>query len=180
MALFSTLIAQIGLPFLIDLVSSSLKKSDNETLQKVGDVLIEEVSQIDEETLATTSLDHLKIQELELRLEQEKILQVNETYRSEVASNDSYVRRMRPTFGYIMALTWAAQMLAIAYVVITQPSQASYVIEAFGALSMIWSVGLSVLGVYVYNRSQEKKKDQGSQSMIDQIGRVFVKDINKP
>ena len=30
------------------------------------------------------------------------------------AFEDAYVRRMRPTFGYIMALTWLAQMGAIA------------------------------------------------------------------
>ena len=36
------------------------------------------------------------------------------------------------------------------------------VIEALGALSVVWSVGLSVLGVYVYKRSGEKALAAGS------------------
>lgn len=72
--------------------------------------------------------------------------------------NNKYVRRMRPTFGYLMALTWAAQMLALAYVVVFDTGQASLVIEAMESLGTIWTVGLSVLGIYVYKRSEEKKK----------------------
>ncbi len=72
------------------------------------------------------------------------------------ASEDANVRRMRPTFGYVMAATWAAQMGAVAWVVIAAPREAANVIEALGALSVMWSVGLSVLGVYVYKRSADK------------------------
>ncbi len=171
MAFFSTLITQIGLPFLIDLVSSSLKGSENKTLQKAGETLDQTIKTVDSNSLENTSIDLVKVKELEL--EQEKFLQVNETYRSEVASSDPYVRRMRPTFGYIMAATWAAQMLSIAYVVIVTPDVAGHVIEAFGALSMIWSVGLSVLGIYVYNRSQEKRGQNQDQKIMDKIGAVF-------
>jgi cobalamin synthase len=67
-----------------------------------------------------------------------------------------YVRRMRPTFGYIMAVTWAAQMLAIAFVILDAPEKAGNVINAMSNLSTIWTVGLSVLGIYVYKRSREK------------------------
>jgi hypothetical protein len=84
------------------------------------------------------------------------IEQINSSFRTESASNDPYVRRMRPTFGYIMAVTWAAQMLAIAVVILEDPGKAGALIEAMDSLSMIWTVGLSVLGVYVYKRSQEK------------------------
>jgi len=31
--------------------------------------------------------------------------EVNRTWRSEIASSDPYVRRMRPTFGYVLALS---------------------------------------------------------------------------
>ena len=70
---------------------------------------------------------------------------------------------MRPTFGYIMALTWAAQMGAIAYVVAVEPDKAAPVIAAVASLGTIWTVGLSVLGIYVYRRSGEKRQALGAQ-----------------
>ena len=76
---------------------------------------------------------------------------------AESASEDAYVRRMRPTFGYIMALTWLAQMGAIAWVIVADPVQANLIITAMTSLGTIWSVGLSVLGIYVYKRSEDKR-----------------------
>ena len=76
---------------------------------------------------------------------------------AEANSADPYVRRMRPTFGYLMAITWAAQMLGLAYVMIFQTEKAPAVLDGMEALSTIWAVGLSVLGIYVYKRSEEKK-----------------------
>jgi steroid 5-alpha reductase family enzyme len=70
---------------------------------------------------------------------------------------DAYVRRMRPTFGYVMALTWLAQMGAIAWVIVADPVQANLIITAMTSLGTIWSVGLSVLGIYVYKRSEDKR-----------------------
>jgi biotin transporter BioY len=64
---------------------------------------------------------------------------------------------MRPTFGYLMAITWAAQMLGLAYVIVFETAQAGAVLNAMSALSAIWAVGLSVLGIYVYKRSEDKK-----------------------
>ena len=84
------------------------------------------------------------------------IQEINASLRAEVASEDKYVRRMRPTFGYLMALTWAAQMFAIAYVIIFDTDKAGVVMAAMGSLSAIWAVGLSVLGIYVYRRSDDK------------------------
>jgi steroid 5-alpha reductase family enzyme len=76
---------------------------------------------------------------------------------AERASEDAYVRRMRPTFGYIMAFTWLAQMGAIAWVIVADPVQANLIITAMTSLGTIWSVGLSVLGIYVYKRSEDKR-----------------------
>ena len=77
--------------------------------------------------------------------------------RAEVQSQDIYVRRMRPTFGYLMAITWASQMLGIAYIIVFDTQRAGEVMAAIGSLSAIWAVGLSVLGIYVYKRSEDKK-----------------------
>ena len=53
-------------------------------------------------------------------------------------------------------------MLAVAYVIAFEPARAGDVIGALGQLSAIWIVGLSVLGIYVYKRSQEKTSNSHS------------------
>src|SRR5258708_4330511 len=62
------------------------------------------------------------------------IEQVNTSLRAEVTSEDKYVRRMRPTFGYIIAVTWAAQMLAVAAVILATPEKAPLVMNAMSQL----------------------------------------------
>ena len=49
-------------------------------------------------------------------------------------------------------------MGAIAYTVVADPQQAAPVIAAVASLGTIWTVGLSVLGIYVYRRSGEKQR----------------------
>jgi hypothetical protein len=88
--------------------------------------------------------------------------EINQSLRAEISSSDVFVRRMRPTFGYLMAVTWAAQMFGIAYVVIFETEKAPAVLNSMEALSAIWAIGLSVLGIYVYKRSEEKKVIQSS------------------
>jgi hypothetical protein len=83
--------------------------------------------------------------------------EVNQSMRAEINSEDAYIRRMRPTFGYVMALSWAAQMLGVAYIMIFKTNDAIIVINAIESLGTIWAVALSVLGVYVYKRSEDKK-----------------------
>ncbi|SDG43228.1 3TM-type holin [Roseospirillum parvum] len=97
------------------------------------------------------------------RAETERLQIINRTVRAEVASQDAYVRRMRPTFGYIMAASWAVQMGALGYTIVTAPELAGEVITAMASLSTIWSVGLAVLGVYVYKRSAEKQPPSAEQ-----------------
>src|SRR3954463_8964531 len=96
-----------------------------------------------------------KLAELDSADSRTALTKVNRSLRAEVASDDAYVRRMRPTFGYIMAVTWCAQMGAIAWVIVADPVQANLIITAMTSLGTIWSVGLSVLGIYVYKRSEE-------------------------
>lgn len=50
-------------------------------------------------------------------------------------------------------------MMSLAYVVVFDTAQASIVIDAVAELGTIWAVGLSVLGIYVYKRSEEKKQN---------------------
>lgn len=108
------------------------------------------------------------------------IQEINNTLRQEMASDDRYVRRMRPTFGYVMAVTWAAQMLAVAYIIAFVPEQADGVVNAIAALTTIWTVGLSVLGVYVYKRSQEKCTDNFSSPTLGGLIERMITPKKKP
>jgi len=54
--------------------------------------------------------------------------------------------------------TWAAQMLAVAFVILDNPEKAPVLLNAVSSLDTIWTVGLSVLGIYVYKRSGEKRR----------------------
>ena len=113
-----------------------------------------------------TKLLALSGAEMKMSEQQMAYQQINESLRAEVASSDAYVRRMRPTFGYLMAFTWAAQMFAIAYVIVFKTAESSVVLQAMESLGMIWGIGLSVLGVYVYKRSEEKSVQHADSASV--------------
>jgi len=156
------LLANIGLPVLTRVVGRALRGIDHpaataaaDGLDRVGGAV--EGGEIAPEAVADANRHIEAMAELESGDYRTTIREVNRTIRAEVGSDDAYVRRMRPTFGYIMALTWAAQMGAIAWSIVTDPEGASRVIADMANLSVIWTVGLSVLGIYVYKRSEEKR-----------------------
>jgi len=106
--------------------------------------------------------------------ETKRLQSVNETIRAEAASSDPYVRRMRPTMGYALILSWTMTMGAIVYTIVTDPGSASAVIVALADLSVMWSVALSVLGLYVYKRSEDKKPPAGGFGVLGKIaGRIM-------
>lgn len=155
------LLIQAGLPALIKGLADGLKAVNTPVAQGAATALDAlgsafTTGQLTPEQMTILNTHVEKMQELESAERQSSIAQINESLRVEVASNDAYVRRMRPTFGYIIAITWAAQMLALAYVIVFDTAQAAMVIEAVQSLGTIWAVGLSVLGIYVYKRSEEK------------------------
>jgi len=169
--MIETLIAKVGVPALISVLSESLKKTDNPVTKSAGDALAKV-----EEALKTGGISKEQLSEINRHIEtlakmsadenRAAIEQVNQSLRAEVASNDGYVRRMRPTFGYLMAATWPAQMFGIAYVIVFKTEQAGAVMAAMSSLSAIWAVGLSVLGIYVYKRSEEKRAQTGVESIF--------------
>jgi hypothetical protein len=155
------LLSQIGLPVLIRSVTGALEKMSSpvakgaaEALKQVDEAVARGAISLDDVKEANRHLE--KIAEIDSAEFKTLIEQVNASLRAEIASTDMYVRRMRPTFGYIMAVTWAAQMLAIAFTILEDPEYAGQIINAMSNLSAIWTVGLSVLGIYVYKRSKEK------------------------
>lgn len=160
--MISSLLANIGLPVLVAIVGGALGAIDNpvaktasKALEKVDEAL--KAGQITPEQLEEANRHTEKMAEMEMENYQVTLSEINQSLRAEVASDDKYVRRMRPTFGYLMAFTWAAQMFGIAYVIMFDTDKAGVVMAAMGNLSAIWAVGLSVLGIYVYRRSEDKK-----------------------
>lgn len=154
-------LAQIGIPALVKGLAEGLSQLKSPVAQGAAAALGELGAafgngSIDPAQMAELNRHVEKLEEIESAERQASIQSINESLRAEVASGDPYVRRMRPTFGYIIALTWGAQMLALAYVIVFETSEASLVIEAMERLGTIWAVGLSVLGIYVYKRSEEK------------------------
>lgn len=177
------LIAQIGLPLLIKAVGAGLSRLDNPVAEAASKALGEAESAlqgpgIDPARLAAAEEEARKRLSVELAHDGRVLAEINRSLRAEIGSADPYVRRMRPTFGYIMAVTWAAQMGAIAYVIVADPANAGEVVAAMASLGTIWTVGLSVLGIYVYKRSREKEIaaagefGQGSTVLGDILSRI--------
>lgn len=156
------LLAQLGLPFLVEMIGGVLRNVAHPTAQTTADALDSLQDTIKTGGLSSQDLTEANrhIEELaKLKAEEQAKLsqQVNESLRAEIKSDDKFVRRMRPTFGYLMALTWAAQMFGVAYIMIFRTGEAILVIQALESLGTIWAVALSVLGIYVYKRSEDKK-----------------------
>lgn len=160
--MIESIIAKVGIPLLINVLSEALGKVDNpitkgasEALNKVDAAI--KAGQISNEQLAEVNRHAEAMAQMESDEYRATTEQVNQSLRAEIISEDKYVRRMRPTFGYLLAITWAAQMFGVAYIMIFDTARVGEVLAAMGSLSAIWTVGLSVLGIYVYKRSDEKK-----------------------
>lgn len=160
--MLTSIVSKLGIPLLVSIIGGALGRVDNDIAQNASKALgnfetamaggVISSEQMAEANRHAEEVARLKAKEYETALSE-----INQTIRAEAASSDVYVRRMRPTFGYLMAVTWAAQMLGIAYIMIFETEKAPDVLGAMEALSAIWAIGLSVLGIYVYKRSEEKK-----------------------
>jgi hypothetical protein len=157
------IIGKLGLPVLISVIASALGRVDNPVAQTAAKSLnnLEAAftgGAITAEQMAEANRHAEEMARMQSQEYAGILSEINESLRAEAASNDPYVRRMRPTFGYMMAVSWGAQMLALAYIVVFETEKAGEVLDAMSSLSTIWAVGLSVLGIYVYKRSEEKKQ----------------------
>ncbi|SES24512.1 Holin of 3TMs, for gene-transfer release [Vreelandella subterranea] len=104
-----------------------------------------------------------------LEAESVRLGEVNKTMRAEAASNDAFVRRWRPTYGYLTAAAWFIQMtgftVILGVVAFRSPGELAAVVGALGAvlsaLLGLWSIALAVLGINVHKRSQDKQVAAG-------------------
>jgi Holin of 3TMs, for gene-transfer release len=104
-----------------------------------------------------------QLQQMMVESETRRLTQVNETIRAELASGDKFKSYWRPLFGYIMGITWGAIMLATTYQILFKPGNAAATIAAVGQLSGLWGIGLAVLGINVWKRSDDKALAYGRQ-----------------
>ncbi|MDB5491191.1 MAG: hypothetical protein JWO78_1040 [Micavibrio sp.] len=158
----AAVLLEAGLPFMAKVLAESLGKVDSplaqtasETLGRVSDAITG--GSITPEQMAEANRHAEVMAGISAETDKAAYEQINESLRAEVASEDKYVRRMRPTFGYIIAASWGAQMMAVAYVIVFRTEEANMVINAMQSMGTLWTVGLSVLGIYVYKRSEDKK-----------------------
>ena len=180
--MLSTILSKIGLPLLIEFVARGLGRLQHPAARIASDALtqVEEVLQrggISPEELAEANRHAEAMATINLKEYETSLEQINASIRAEVSSEDKYVRRMRPTFGYLMAITWALQMGGLSYVIVFHTEKAAQLMHGMASLSTIWAVGLSVLGVYIYKRSEDKKLSDVARDMLTTID--FKKGVDR-
>ena len=166
-------VASVAAPWLTKLITGSDKAADRAT--EIVD-LAKRVTGVEDETKLVDAFQaspELRLQfereamQLTLSLYQEdtkRLQAVNETMRAEYASSDAFVRRARPTWMYVCAYTWGIQVIAVSvgilYGTIITPQYSKEIFvgisELISAMTIMWSVALTALGVYVRERSREK------------------------
>jgi len=128
------------------------------------------------------------MRELEVQIlmeETARLTTINQTMQVEAKSDDAYVRRWRPTYGYLTAFAWFAMMVgssaAIFWTAVKTPAQAPVIIAALGTAlsqsSMLWGIALAVLGVSVHCRSKDKQSRQGNapQGLLNGLSNILGK-----
>lgn len=116
----------------------------------------------------------------ELEADTKQLEAINETMRAEINSDDPYVRRWRPTMGYTVCATWFVQMAALSIVIVAKPTAAPAIISAMAGLSAMWGVALSILGISVVKRSQDKQVASGQQPIPGVFGAIASRIMGKP
>ncbi len=126
----------------------------------------------------------VELQRLSLENETARIIAVNRTMRVEAAANDVYVRRWRPTIGYVVAgqmalLGVSAFVLVIGAMQAKDPAQAKALFDGLSSLisslTAIMSVELAVLGVNIAKRSQDKAVSAGHAPAAGLLGALVGK-----
>lgn len=159
MTAIPAILAKIGVPILAQVLAGALARVDSPAAQGAAEALEAFDTAVQRGDVDVAEANRHAEAAAKTRMEENRVAlaEVNMTLRAEAASDDAFVRRMRPTFGYVMAVTWFAQMMAVAYIIVFSTGTAYLVLQAVESLSVIWTVGLSVLGIYVYRRSDEKR-----------------------
>lgn len=112
-----------------------------------------------------------ELKQMVLEAETARLAEINKTMRAEASAQDGFVRRWRPTFGYMVAITWLLQSVAIAWAMVGAPENAADLINAVTALTPMWGIALSILGINITARSRDKRASAGQdgRSLLDRL-----------
>lgn len=80
-------------------------------------------------------------------------------YKTELKSESWMARNWRPMFGMSVAISFAIQMMGVTAVMLLSPADAGEVINGMISLIPIWGVALSVLGINIDRRSEDKRNE---------------------
>lgn len=108
--------------------------------------------------LRTLTYRHAELESEERKL---ALVQQHQTMQTELKSEDAYVRRWRPTFGYAVCLAWSLLFLGLFIVMVVSPEKASEVINSVVAMTPLFGIALTVLGINIHKRSQDKQCQAG-------------------
>ena len=164
---------------------------DESTAKKVIDVASRVTGLSDPESAINTMLDddgfRTEFQQainpvIIARLENEtkRLAETNATMRAELNSNNKFKSYWRPGFGWALLFTWTITMLVfifvLAYVVIDAPDNLGKVLsgiaQVMGPFSVMWGVALSILGVSISKRSQDKAMVAGHAPALGFLGAI--------
>jgi hypothetical protein len=157
------LLAEVGLPLLLRVAGAGLGRLETEAAKSAAtaiDAVGRELTatRVPPDQMAAALRAVEETARAESRADARVLAAVNRTIRAESASADPYVRRWRPTFGYVVAAAWGSQMAALSWAIVTTPDSAPGLINAMTSLTTIWGVALGVLGVSVVKRSHDKAR----------------------
>lgn len=173
------LIGQLGIPLVTKLLGKTLSKSKEKTVSTVGNSLLN----LTTEQSAELSASELHEQYItELRNERTLIEEVNATIRAEVNSEDKFVRRWRPAFGYCTTFCFISELVLIPVIKLIllakNPELSSAFEEALGTptdRATIWGFALSILGIGTVSRSNDKKTQAGMESGLTGLVKTVLK-----
>ncbi|MCS0077883.1 holin family protein [Vibrio parahaemolyticus] len=120
---------------------------------------IKELELTHKQRLEEIALEYARLESEERRLE---IATQTAVTQAEYASNDPFVRRWRPTWGYTLCFSWALMFLGLFAVMVIEPKETANVINAIVALTPLISVALAVLGINIHKRSLDKQVAAGN------------------
>lgn len=172
--MISQILSKVGLPFLVKYISSSLSSIDNpsakiasQALDRVDDAI--KKNEISAEELIEANRHLEAMEEIGNKADLKMLEVINKTIIKEAQSDDKFIRRWRPTFGYAVAITWIMVMSSISYTIIKEPLSAVAVVNSMVNTTPLWGVALAVLGISVIKRSQDKAPTEKSGGVISKI-----------
>jgi hypothetical protein len=133
------------------------------------------LAELQEQNKAELARIALRHAEIEAETEVKALQEANASLRAEIASSDPYVRRMRPTMGYMICATLAAEVVIGGVATLWVP-EAMVAYGAFvTAMAMPMTTALGVLGVYVNGRSKEKMTEQTGEVPQGVVGAIAAR-----